>query len=1258
MTIAHILQEAFVLASGVPADPDMLAQFEAMVEEDGSFGRVAAYFEAELGALAADIGVTQTVQRLAFNGLGVSLTHEEAELVTASLLRQGIDSWAELLAFVIDASGAAFDVLDQRAEAAAAFHAALAALEATDRFEGDAVDEAVRLLLQGIDGSAGSLQAAIDALQDLAEELADTGTDPDPDPDPEPDTVAPPAPGTSGVVVAGDGRISAAEAGAFAITAAAGSAEAGARVSITLDDSNAATAPVTAEAIAAANGSFSVSGLDVSRLDDGPLTVTLVATDAAGNASGESSLVARKDTEALAAVRTSAIRVAGDGYINPAEQHDFAIVAGSGTALTNATVLVTIDDVGRPGTAPILAQAVMKQGGFVIDGLDVSGYADGRLNFTFVARDAAGNLSAPSTIVVIKDSVAPTVAVSSSAQMLKEGESATITFTFSEDPGTSFTLDDVSAGGGTFGELSGSGLTRSATFTAEASAVLSTGTVIAVAGGSYTDASGNEGAGGSTAIDTAFNTVLFVGNSATFGRADPVMSYNTYDPVTNPGGVHDLTSPSQGGTFTNMTGANLYEPHDWGGVPGLVDAFADQVGLNYDVSLSTRNAATLRGHYGNTSPAGWDLRGNIASDSWDIVVLQDQTDEPLPAGSGSITFAPGSATATLVITPTGDTNVEYDETLSLALATASSYRVASTSAVTTTILNDDPSAPAPDPSLATVTLATSGSVLEDSGSNIVFTFTRTGSTTSDLTVTFSLARDGSTSPSVATSGAGDFDIYSGSPYRFASGGSSTTGTMSFNNNVGTIVIKAGQSTATLTLDPKTDATVENAEGVQLGLRHANPASPIYNLGTQGIVSAAILNDDFAPGTDLTLPSVALGVGSASAMYENAGGSLVYTFTRSGDTSGALTVNFTGTGTATYFEGEAASSDFSYATTGAVAASLETTSGSNADIAAFEQYATLIENYIHTGAADSVSFPSSPIPANPNANAEADIYLYATWARPDMIVGATDMLTEKILVTEGPNAGGYEGGTISDSGIQSPGYYLRLENMTDDLIAAYTHLAEVNPDFEGVAPVSTAFMQAVQSGLAIRDPYTETPAEGQVNLWFEDNLHASKYGSYLAGLTLFSTLTGLDARVLGAADRVADDLGIDADTAVALQEVAAATLGFDPDLHYTAPGSVRDLGGSGVAALLATAGAYTFVDGTYTSHSVTVQASAGNLGSLEAALRSDGHAGQVNWIYTVDNADVDLLLASGDTRTDTFTLVLDDGHGHTSIEVIGVNLIGG
>jgi hypothetical protein len=125
--------------------------------------------------------------------------------------------------------------------------------------------------------------------------------------------------------------------------------------------------------------------------------------------------------------------------------------------------------------------------------------------------------------------------------------------------------------------------------------------------------------------------ILFVGNSYTFARVDPAMSYNAAN-------VSDLTRPRPDlpdPNFTDTAGTRIWEPHPWGGVPGIFKQLADQAGVAYDVSLSTRNAATLRGHFLNTANADWDLRGNIASRKWDVVVLQEQSDAALPKGRGA-----------------------------------------------------------------------------------------------------------------------------------------------------------------------------------------------------------------------------------------------------------------------------------------------------------------------------------------------------------------------------------------------------------------------------------------------------------------------------------------------------------------------------------------------------------------------------------------------------------------------------------------------
>ncbi|MEO8836547.1 MAG: PEP-CTERM sorting domain-containing protein, partial [Caldimonas sp.] len=62
-------------------------------------------------------------------------------------------------------------------------------------------------------------------------------------------------------------------------------------------------------------------------------------------------------------------------------------------------------------------------------------------------------------------------------------------------------------------------------------------------------------------------------------------------------------------------------------------------------------------------------------------------------------------------------------------------------------------------------------------------------------------------------------------------------------------------------------------------------------------------------------------------------------------------------------------------------------------------------------------------------------------------------------------------------------------------------------------------------------------------WWDDYLHASKYGSYLDALVQFGTITGLDPLSLGAGEVSANDLGIASGDALVLQRIASAQLGF-------------------------------------------------------------------------------------------------------------------
>ena len=372
-------------------------------------------------------------------------------------------------------------------------------------------------------------------------------------------------------------------------------------------------------------------------------------------------------------------------------------------------------------------------------------------------------------------------------------------------------------------------------------------------------------------------SILFVGNSYTFGRVDPVMSYNAAN-------VHDLTAAMN---VANSTGSNPYEPHPWGGVPGIFKQFTVEAGLDYDVSISARNAASLRGHLLNTNPAGWDLLGNIASQKWGAVVLQDLSDEPLP-------------------------------------------------------------------------------LLKGANANL-----------------------------------GIFNFYTNKLEDYIHTG-----------------IKPGQDLATDVLN--------TTEGQLWG----GPAT-----GSAAVRAALCIAGTGGPANPNALSQTACNT-------------------------------------------------------------------------------------------------ARTIKGNPNESTATDVYLYQTWARPDMIYPHTNTVTDPMTGAILPGSGA---ATLWQPSLQA---------MTTDLHNAYFGLAASNSDFKGVAPVGDAFLLAVQSGRATGNPYApDALTDGLIDLWWDDNLHASKYGSYLSALTLFGTITGLDPQGIGMYDIAARDLGISQRDAYTLQQIAAAQLGF-------------------------------------------------------------------------------------------------------------------
>jgi hypothetical protein len=206
-------------------------------------------------------------------------------------------------------------------------------------------------------------------------------------------------------------------------------------------------------------------------------------------------------------------------------------------------------------------------------------------------------------------------------------------------------------------------------------------------------------------------------------------------------------------------------------------------------------------------------------------------------------------------------------------------------------------------------------------------------------------------------------------------------------------------------------------------------------------------------------------------------------------------------------------------------SLETVGGTGVDYHYNNKFSTIVKPFdkvlLQSYSTLDVSKPGNPTTlikysdllaqALHSQNPNVDVRLTSTWSRADQTYRPT---------------GAWYGQPITQ--------------MALDVRSGY-NAADVASNFiNGVIPVGEAWNRAFASGLADTNPYDGIGA-GQINLWAPDSYHASIYGYYLEGLTIFGNITGLDPRSLGANEFVARDLGISATIAASLQQIASDQL---------------------------------------------------------------------------------------------------------------------
>ncbi|MGI9212832.1 MAG: Ig-like domain-containing protein, partial [Methylococcaceae bacterium] len=335
--------------------------------------------------------------------------------------------------------------------------------------------------------------------------------------------------------------------------------------------------------------------------------------------------------------------------------------------------------------------------------------------------DAIGNNGlASNTLNLTGDALAPSLTISSDKTSLKAGDTATLTFLFSELP-IGFDASDINVTGGTLGTLNGTGLTRTAVFTPTANTDTLTAS-INVAASTYTVAIGNNGLASNTLTltgDTLAPSLTISSDRSSFQAGDTATLTFNFSEL--PTGFDSSDISVTGGTLGALNGTGLtrtaaFTPSNnsylTAKISVVANHFTDNAGNNNPVSNTLNLSVDTRppyvyvyGYYPNSSSTPVISEGNsgtryatfqiyLSKTYYQTVTVNYQTaDGTATAGSdytaisGQMSFAPGENSKTVNVPILGDTLFEPNETMQVSLSAPQNAMIGSSSVLT--INNDD-----------------------------------------------------------------------------------------------------------------------------------------------------------------------------------------------------------------------------------------------------------------------------------------------------------------------------------------------------------------------------------------------------------------------------------------------------------------------------------------------------------------------------------------------------------------------------------------
>ncbi|WP_367986681.1 Ig-like domain-containing protein [Vibrio sp. NTOU-M3] len=168
--------------------------------------------------------------------------------------------------------------------------------------------------------------------------------------------------------------------------------------------------------------------------------------------------------------------------------------------------------------------------------------------------DAAGNAnSTGDSLTLTVDTVVPTISITSDKSTLKNGETATITFTLSESS-TDFVANDVTVTGGALSGFTGTGKSYTATFTPKANST--DDGVVSVVGSKFSDAAGNlntTGASVTLTIDSVLPGITITSDSLSLKNSETAEITFTLTKSASDFKAEDIEV--EGGTLGTLTGS-------------------------------------------------------------------------------------------------------------------------------------------------------------------------------------------------------------------------------------------------------------------------------------------------------------------------------------------------------------------------------------------------------------------------------------------------------------------------------------------------------------------------------------------------------------------------------------------------------------------------------------------------------------------------------------------------------------------------------